>query len=316
MRKRSRVLSSFGAIAAAAMLMTGCSSGPAGDKPSDALTVYATTGYLADAVANIAPDAVVTTMVGPGGDPHTYQPSTQDIEAIQSSDLVLWNGLYLEAQMIDQLESLGDKQLAVGEQLPTDLLLPWPETDDNGNALSDPHVWNSPHAWSLVVGYIADKLAEVDPDNSVTYQENAATYQAQIAAAADQAHELLSSVPQPRILVTGHDAFNYFGATFDLTVHATDFVSTEAALSPTELAELASMIATQKVPVIFQDNQANPQAITSLLEAVHALGWDVEISTEELYADSLGAEPGVDTYLGAFLHNATAVAQALGQDAP
>ena len=72
--------------------------------------------------------------------------------------MVHWNGLHLEAQMLDQLGSLGDRQLAVGDHLPEDLLLDWPETDEEGNPLHDPHIWNSPAAWSLVVEQVADKL--------------------------------------------------------------------------------------------------------------------------------------------------------------
>lgn len=311
MRTSRKLLTGLGIVVAAALLLSGCAADDTGDRVDGRLQVYATTGYLADAVANIAPEAEITTMVGPGGDPHTYQPSTRDIETIQNSDVVFWNGLHLEAQMLDLLESLEDRQLAVGEQLPEDLLLPWND-EEAPEILYDPHVWNSPEAWVLVVGYIADKLAEIDPGNADEYRSNAAEYTAQIAAAADEASSLLESVPEPRILITGHDAFNYFGATYDLEVRATDFVSTEAALSPQQLSELADLIADNKVPVIFQDNQANPQAIQSLQQAVQSRGWGVEISGEELYADSLGAEAGVDTYLGVFLHNARAVASALG----
>lgn len=299
----------WGAVAVSVLALTGCAADPASD---DELAVYATTGYLADAVRNIAPDAEVTTMVGPGGDPHTYQPSTRDIQALQSADVVLWNGLHLEAQMIDQLTSLGDAQLAVGDALPEDLLLDWPETGPDGEPLHDPHVWNSPEAWSLVVDEIAEHLAARDPENADAYRENADRYAARIADAADEAAALLAEVPEPRILVTGHDAFGYFGETFDIEVHATDFVSTEAALSPAELSELADLIADHEVPTIFRDNQANPQAITSLQEAVRDRGWSVHVSDEELYADSLGADEGVDTYLGVFSHNARAVAEALG----
>lgn len=273
--------------------------------------MYATTGYLADAVVNIAPEARVTTMVGPGGDPHTYQPSTRDIETLQQADLVLWNGLYLEAHMIDQLSSLGERQLAAGEEVPPALLLDWPETDAQGRALHDPHVWNSPEAWTLVVGAVADKLAEIDPPGAPEYARNAREYVAQIQQAADDAGALLAQVPPPRILITGHDAFNYFGQTFGFEVYATDFISTDAALSAGELSDLARFIADNEVPVIFQDNQANPQAITSLKEAVRALGWEVEISAEELFADTLGAQAPLDTYLGVFAHNAVVVANAL-----
>ncbi|CUJ29800.1 metal ABC transporter substrate-binding protein [Cognatishimia activa] len=272
------------------------------------ITVYATTGYLGDAVAKIAPNADVITMVGPGGDPHTYQPSTKDIQTIQRADAVVWNGLYLEARMESLLKGLGDKALATGELLPAAMLLPW---DDD---LSDPHVWNSPTAWASIVGHVADHLSEIDPKNADAYVANAKAYIKEIRKADADATEMLASVPaENRILITGHDAFEYFGDTYGFEVLATDFVSTEAEMSPAQLADLAKYIADNKIPTIFQDNQANPQAIVSLQEAVQALGWKVEISGDELFADSLGAEADVDEYLEAFTHNVTAVAAALGQ---
>jgi len=271
------------------------------------ITVYATTGYLGDAVSKIAPDAEVITMVGPGGDPHTYQPSTQDIQTIQAADAVVWNGLYLEARMEDLLKSLGDKALATAETLPAAMLLPW--EDD----LSDPHVWNSPVAWSAIVGHVADHLAEIDPDNAEAYISNAKDYIADIRAADAKATAMMASIPEGSVLITGHDAFEYFGDIYGLEVMATDFVSTEAEMSPAQLAELAQFIADNKIPVIFQDNQANPQAIVSLQEAVAALGWNVQISGDELFADSLGAEEDVDEYIEVFLHNARAVSSALGE---
>ncbi len=313
MRTHSKSSPAIGVVASATLLLAGTATVAFAQTEGDALTVYATTGYLADAVANVAPEADVITMVGPGGDPHTYQPSTQDIETIQNADAVVWTGLHLEARMDDLLEGLGDKQVAVGELLPEALLLDWPETDDEGNPLNDPHVWNSPEAWSLIVGYVADHLGEIDPDGAAEYQANAEAFVAEIEAAAAEAEELLSAIPaESRILITGHDAFNYFGATYDITVYATDFVSSEAQMSPREMSDLAQLIAENQVPVIFQDNLANPQAITSLQEAVEALGWEVEVSDKELFADSLGADPGVDTYLGVFRHNAETVADALG----
>lgn len=307
------------AVLAGALLLTGCASTQ--DAPEvtaeptqhTELSVYATTGYLADAVTNIAPDAEVITMVGPGGDPHTHQPSTQDIEAMQQADLVLWNGLQLEAHLTDRLESMGDRQLAVGERLPTEMLVTWPDEEGEGPIVFDPHVWNSPDAWSLVVDEIAVKLGEIDPDRAEEYAANAAGYREEIASVAAETEALLADIPpESRVLITGHDAFNYFGDTYDFEVHATDFLSTDAVLSPQELSDLAQLIVDRKVPVIFHDNQANPQAITSLREAVEQHGWEIEIADSELYADSLGSEPGVTTYLGVFAHNAQAVADALG----
>lgn len=300
------------ALVLTALTATGCATTASTESSNATLQVYATTGYLADAVHNIAPDAEVTTMVGPGGDPHTYQPSTKDIQQMQRADVVFWNGLQLEAQLVDQLESLGNSQLAVGDQIPTEMLIETSGTDDAGTPLHDPHIWNSPAAWTLAVDAVATKLGEIDPTNAPTYTQNAAKYITEIEEVTAEAQQLLDVVPEPRILITGHDAFAYFGETFDLDVRATDFISTQAQLSPKQLSDLADLIVDQQVPVIFFDNQANPQAIVSLTEAVRAQGWDVELAEHELYADSLGAATGVDTYLGVFQHNARTVADALG----
>lgn len=317
------------AVAATATLaLAGCAVDGDGDKDkatdapktdsdetttSETLDVFATTGYLGDVVKNIDPDANVTVMVAPGGDPHTYQPSTKDIEKMQDADVVIWNGLHLEAQMLDQLRGLGDKQLEVGTLIPEDMLLPWPEQDDEGNALFDPHIWNSTEIWKLVTQHVADKMAEANPDKKDDYQKHADEYVAMIDEMDVRAKEALGKIPEDRrILVTGHDAFNYFGKSYGLEVLATDFVTSESEMSAEELDELAQTIADNKLPKIFQDNLKNPQAIQALKEAVQAKGWDVEVSDDELYADSLGDHDPVDTYQGAFNHNVDAVAEALG----
>ena len=178
-----------------------------------------------------------------------------------------------------------------------------------------PHIWNSPEAWGLAVGHAADHLARIDPDSADTYRANVQDYLGQIERAHANAERLLSTIAEEdRVLITGHDAFAYFGQTYNIDVHATDYISTDAQLSPHELSSLADLIEEREVPMIFQDNQANPQAITSLREAVEARGWEVEVSEDELYADSLGAEEDVDTYLEVYAHNAQAVADALGRD--
>lgn len=319
-----RMLSRIMAVAASAALLftAGCAveekdkPAPSGTDTTTAesgkLTIFATTGYLGDAAKNIAPDAEITVMVGPGGDPHTYQPSTKDIEKMRSADVVLWNGLHLEAQMIDQLESLGDKQLSVGKGIPEDMLLPWPEKDDEGNDLFDPHIWNSPDIWVKVSEQIIDKLAETDAAHADAYKENGKKYIDGINDMKKKAEEALSAIPEAqRTLVTGHDAFQYFGKTFGLEVLATDFVTSESEMSAAELNDLADLIAKKKLPVIFQDNLKNPQAIQSLQEAVKSKGWEVTVSDEELFADSLGDHSPVDTYFGVYEHNANTIAKAL-----
>ena len=288
---------------------------------AEELKVFATTGFIADAVHNIAPDANVTTLVGPGGDPHHYQPSTKQIQKMLGSDVVLWNGLYLEAQMIDQLQGLGEKQMAVADAIGRDELIANSEDPasgtggvdrDNATAAYDPHIWNSPSLWRQTIEPIADRLAELRPEKADEYASNVREYIRQIDDAARQAQDAVSGIPvEDRVIVTGHDAFGYLGRDLDIDVHATDFIAADAQVSANQLSGLADMIVDERIRTIFLDNQSNPQAISSLREAVQARGGTVSISPDALYADSLGTEAEMATYTGAYRHNVDAMAGAM-----
>lgn len=306
------------AAAATALLLAtaGCSttnSNPATSSPGASgkkLQVVATTGYLGDAVKNIAPEAQVSVLVAPGGDPHTQALSTADAERVQSADVVVWTSHDMEHHMMEQLDKLGKKQVAAGEAIPEADLLPWKE--DGQVKGHDPHVWNSPDNWTHVVTAIAKKLSEIDAPNAAKYQANAEAYNKKIMDMKKAAEAKFAKVPQERrILITGHDAFNYLGKAFGIEIHATDFVSTEAQISAAQIDELATLVATKKVPVIFQDNLGNPAAIQAVKEAVKAKGWKVEISDTPLYADSLGESAPTNTYLGVFEHNVDAIVKAM-----
>ena len=176
----------------------------------------------------------------------------------------------------------------------------------------DPHVWNSPDNWKHVVTACANKIAEIDSANADTYKANAEAYNKKIDEAKETAKKLFDAIPKEnRVLVTGHDAFNYLGKTYDSEIHATDFVSSESEKSATDIDELAALIAEKNVKVIFQDNLKNPEAITHLKESVSAKGGSVEVSDKPLYADSLGEAAPVDTYLGVFAYNAETISAAL-----
>lgn len=331
----------FAAGACATDQTEGNSSNASSD--GNALTVFVTTGYLSDAVHNIAPDANLVTMIGPGGDPHSYQPTTKDIAAMKDADVVFWNGLGLEESVHEQLESLGDKQVAVGESIPKDMLLPWTEDEDTDHDHDheseaahefedadhdhegesghhhdhsgleyDPHVWNSTENWKIVVDTIVDKLSAVDTEHAADYRRNGDAYKGEIDEAAAYVKDKIAEIPaESRTLISGHDAFAYFGHEFGLEVRATDFVSSEAQLSAAQLVELAQYIADHKVRTIFQDNVSNPQAIESLKERVQADGWETTVSDQVLYSDALGTQSPQDTYLGALKYNADTISAAL-----
>ncbi|MBV7363367.1 metal ABC transporter substrate-binding protein [Actinomycetaceae bacterium TAE3-ERU4] len=275
------------------------------------LEIVATTGYLGDAIKNIAPDAKVNVLVKPGGDPHTQELTTKDTEAIEKANLVVWTSHDMEHKMMGQFDKMGDRQLpaAEGEDIKP-MLLPWEE--DGKVEGNDPHVWNSPDIWMKVVTHISNKLGKIDPANASKYAANAEAYNKKIADAKEKAQKEFDKIPvENRVLVTGHDAFNYLGKTFNIDIHATDFVTSESEMSATQLDELATTIANKKVPYIFLDNLKNPKAIENLQKAVKAKGWDVKVSDQELFADTLGTEAPLDTYLGAFQHNAEAIAKGL-----
>lgn len=313
---RNRRMMGMAAVAMSlGLVLAGCSASGSKDagsaKEGKKLSIVATTGYLGDAVKNIAPEADVNVLVKPGGDPHTQELTTKDTEAIQKADLVVWTSHDMEHKMMGQFDKMGDKQLpaAEGEDIKP-MLLPWEE--DGKVEGNDPHVWNSPDIWMLVVDHIAAKLGKIDANNADKYKKNAEAYNAKIKDAKDKATVEFNKIPKEnRILITGHDAFNYLGKTFDMQVKATDFVSSESEMSAKQLDELATLIASKKVPKIFQDNLKNPKAIENLQKAVKSKGWNVEVSDEELFADTLGTEAPVDTYLGAFQHNAEAISKAL-----
>ena len=152
----------------------------------------------------------VRALMGPGVDPHAYRQTRSDIVALARADLVLWHGLYLEAQMEGFLRELAGKNpvVAVAEGLDPGLLL---AHDDYENRF-DPHVWMVPSLWKEVVLVVRDALTEVDPEGAETFAANAEIHLGELDAIGAYAGEVLGSVPaEARVLLTAHDAFNYFG---------------------------------------------------------------------------------------------------------
>lgn len=155
--------------------------------------------------------------MGPGVDPHGYRQTRSDIVAMTRADLVLWHGLYLEAQMERFFEELGCKRtvVAAAEALPKDSLLSHPSY----NGRYDTHVWMDPTTWQGVVSEIAAALTKARPEHAEHFAQNAEQYLAKLSELATYAADTLNKVPQDkRVLVTAHDAFGYFGRTFGFEV--------------------------------------------------------------------------------------------------
>ncbi|MCR9274289.1 MULTISPECIES: zinc ABC transporter substrate-binding protein [Mameliella] len=279
-------------------------------------TVVATTGMIADAARQVGGDLVeVRGLMGPGVDPHSYRQTRSDIVAMARADVVLWHGLYLEAQMEEFLQDLGERgtTTAVAEGLPRDLLLAHDDYDDK----FDPHVWMVPDLWTHVVENVRDALSAARPDSAEVFAANAAAHLAELDELATYAAGILASVPEEsRVLVTAHDAFNYFGQAYGFEVMGIQGISTESEAGLRRIADLVDILVDRRIGAVFVESSVSDRNIRALIEGAAAKGHEVVIGGE-LFSDAMG-EPGtyVGTYVGMIDHNATTIAGALGGDVP
>ena len=277
-----------------------------------ALSVVATTGMIADAARQVGGDLVeVRGLMGPGVDPHSYRQTRSDIVAMARADVVLWHGLYLEAQMEEFLRDLGEKGTvtAVADAMPRELLLAHDDYDDK----FDPHVWMVPDLWVHVVGNVRDALSAAMPEGAETFAANASAHLEDINALSAYAKETLETVPaESRVLVTAHDAFNYFGEAYDFEVMGIQGISTESEAGLRRIADLVDVLVSRKIAAVFVESSVSDRNIRALIEGAASRGHEVVIGGE-LFSDAMG-EPGgyTGTYLGMIDHNVTTIAGALG----
>ncbi len=290
----------------------------AADEPlEEPLDVLATTQQIADVVENVAGDNVdLTTLLGPGIDPHTYVATESDIATFENADVIFYNGHHLEAQLeriFDQLAGEENKTVvAVAEQLEGTKLLSW---EPEAGLPNDPHVWNDVRLWKEVVMVVADTLAEVDPANAATYQTNAEEYIIELDDLHQYLLEQVEQIPQEqRVLVTAHDAFGYLGRTYGLAVEAVQGLSTETEAGTADVQALADIVAEREVPAIFIETTISPRTIEAVQQAVRAeTGREVTIGGE-LFSDAMGeAGTPAGTYVGMMRHNIDTIANALSE---
>ncbi|WP_421725249.1 metal ABC transporter solute-binding protein, Zn/Mn family [Bauldia sp.] len=280
------------------------------------LAVVATTGMIADAARQVGGDRVdVKALMGPGVDPHAYRQTRTDIAAMAGADLVLWHGLYLEAQMEDFLRELAESRnvVAVAETLPDTVLIGHDTYVDK----YDPHVWMDPALWSDVVIAVRDALIDTHPEDRAVFEGNAARHLENIEALADYASDALGSVPTAgRVLLTAHDAFNYFGSAYGFEVIGIQGISTESEAGLNRIAELVDLLVDRQIGAVFVESSVSDRNIRALVEGAAARGHDVIVGGE-LFSDAMGTDGTYEgTYLGMIDHNTTTISRALGGDAP
>ena len=278
---------------------------------SKIVMVTTTTNVITDLVENIGGDHVmVTGLMGPGVDPHLYRPSASDVKKLQEADIVFYNGLDLEGKMGDVFVKIGREGTAVwavSENISHESLL---SLDTAGHF--DPHIWWNAELWMDAAKVVATGLSEYDPENSQAYEANLEEFLTQLQDLNEYSLETMNSIPQEqRVLVTAHDAFQYFGHAYGLEEMAIQGWSTDSEAGIREIQNLADEITERKIKAVFVETSISPATIEALEAAVQDKGHNVVIGGE-LFSDAIG-EKGTHegTYIGAFKHNVDTIVRAL-----
>ena len=262
-------------------------------------------------VKNVGGDRVeVIGLMGPGVDPHLYKASARDVQKLNSANLIFYNGLHLESKMGDVLSKMsGDtKTVAVTDAVERNLLLTPPEFEGQ----YDPHVWFDVTLWMKAVGKVRDVLSEFDPDSTIMYWTNADRYLAKLAELHQYVKAQVERVSsEQRVLVTAHDAFNYFGKAYGFEVRGLQGISTATETGIADVQDLATFVASRRIPAIFVESSVSPRSLKAVKAAVKSKGFDVEIGGE-LFSDAMGNEGTPEgTYIGMVRHNIDTIVTAL-----
>jgi manganese/zinc/iron transport system substrate-binding protein len=253
--------------------------------------------------------------MGAGVDPHLYKATRDDVSTLMGADIVFSSGLMLEGKMGDTLLKIkrGKPVYVVTELLDEKTLLEPAEFSGH----YDPHVWMDVSAWAKGVDTVEIALSEFDPPHADEYKANGVKYREQLLELHAYGQKSLASIPDAsRVLITSHDAFNYFGRAYGLKVQGVQGISTESEAGIQQINELVDLIVDQKVKAVFVESSVPRKNIEALVGGARQRGHDVVIGGE-LYSDAMG-EAGTyeGTYIGMLDHNITLVTRALGGEAP
>jgi manganese/zinc/iron transport system substrate-binding protein len=297
------------------LLLAGCQggappgSGNAGDpQPPE---VLATTGMVADLAREIAGDAApVEALMASGVDPHLYKARESDVRRLADADLVLMNGLHLEAKMGQMLRKIGRSRpvVAIAETLPEDRLI----VVDEASGAHDPHVWFDVSLWAETIPSVANALAERMPDEENSIRERAEDLRGRLGDLDRWVEEQIASIPQQRrVLVTAHDAFGYFGRRYGMEVVGIQGISTAGEAGVQDVERVVDLVSERAVPAIFVESSVPKRTVQAVVSGCAARGHEVSVGGE-LYSDSMGS-PGTPegTYEGMVRHNVNTIVEAL-----
>lgn len=283
---------------------------PTAASSSEPLQVVTTVNLLTDLVEQLGGERVqVSGLMGAGVDPHLYNATAGDIGRLQSAKLVMYGGLHLEGKMNEALEGLntnGNRAVALFETLDKSKLL----TDEEG--ATDPHVWFDISLWKDVATAASAALQAADPDGKDFYQNRLQDYLSELDELQSWSKNELARVPAARrVLVTAHDAFNYWARANDFEVMAVQGISTAAEASASNIRDLAKTMSERQIPALFVESTVSDRTLLAVQAAAAERNWPVQ-KGGELYSDALGEKGTPEgTYAGMIRHNTSTIAEAL-----
>lgn len=260
------------------------------------LNVVASFSILGDITSDIGGDKIkLTTLVGPDGDAHTFEPAPADARALHAADVIIMNGLHFEGWMEKLVKASGTKATLVVASTgvtPHDM-------DEDGETIPDPHAWQDLANGAIYVRNIEKALSAADPEDAATYKANATTLLARLARLDQWTRSEIASVPaDKRKVITTHDAFGYFGAAYGVTFLAPAGLSTDAEPGAASLSGLIDQIKKDNIKALFIENMSDPRLMAMLSRETGAkLGG-------ALYSDALSPASGpAPTYPAMFEEN-------------
>lgn len=283
-----------------------------GDLAARKIRVATTVGMVADIARNIGGERVqVTSLMGPGTDPHYYKATAGDVRVLDNADVIFYGGLELEGRMTEIFEKIaqnGKPTVPVSRDVPLGLL----RQPREFKGRYDPHLWFDVTLWQRCAKTVAAELAKMDPQSAALYQKNAVAYDAALSKLHQYVQSQIATLPKNRrVLITAHDAFGYFGRQYGVEVRGLQGTSTTAEAGARDVQDLARVIADRKIKAIFVESSVPRNTIEAVQKAVGARGWDVAIGGQ-LFSDAMGADGTPEgTYVGMVRHNVDTIVKAL-----
>lgn len=294
---------------------------PAGQAFAEPLKVVASFTVIADFAKNVGGDRIaLTTLVGPDGDAHVYEPKPADAAAVAAADVVLVNGLHFEGFLQRLVDASATRATVVELAKGVETIGMNPEFSDehehgaedhdhegHDHGDIDPHAFQSIANAKIYVNNIADAFCAADNEGCADYRARAQAYDSRLSALEGEVKAAIAAIPQERrTVITSHDAFGYFAHAYGLTFLAPQGISTEAEPSAADVARLIEQIRHDKASAIFVENITNPRLLQQI-----ATESGIKVGGT-LYSDALsGLDGPASTYIDMMRNNVAQLTQAI-----